>query len=291
MILNIDSRNKLSKIDVSTFRVDNQSLLRARVRTGTMDCEYSSFQFLDKDKNNLRIVSTSSGFIGEDVVRVTGTSDFIEIFMDHPNEIQQCECLISFLNGNNLINSESLYFTPITGKGMSPSLSDIQTIKSRGINFDDRMKQMKDRLEYQLSSKWRIQLRVQDDIILRINSKANKRALACLGESSVNLISSDFVFFLYPTINKMVIPREVIWKNHGKYTSDTLCCFELVKADFHRSENSLYKSKISNSIHVYDISKDEKVKIDDFRQPTGAMLDDNWSISNQSSLPIYRGST
>ncbi len=274
----------MSKISVSTFRVDDQRIQRVRMNLSRIS-EKCVLKFIT-DKRPLNVISTSSGIIRDNAVEITNPPEFIQLYLELGSE-DKGECLLAFYNGNTLYKSESLLFSIDLNACVSPIKSDIQVIKTVGLDFKSRMLQFVDTLGRRPNSRWKVNITVQDDIVLQINNRSQHTCFASVGEMSDKILSSDIVFTLYPKIHKLIIPKELIWKKFGSYGSNNIYCFELVKPDFHSINNVLYKSKISNSLSISDVPKKVPQILSNFHDPFGQGFTDEWRISRVSFLPTY----
>jgi len=277
----------MSTISVNTFKVDNHRIQRVRMNLSRTS-EKCVLQF-KTDKNPLNVISTSLGIIKDNTVEMTNPSEFIQLYLELGSE-NKGECLLSFYNENTLSKSESLSFPIDLTSCVSPIKSDIQVIKTMGLDFTSRMLQFVDTLGRRPNSRWKVNITVEDDIVLKINNRSQYMCFASVGEMSDKILSSDIIFALYPKIHKLRIPKELIWKKFSSYNSNNIFCFELVKPDFQKIKNILYKSKISNSLDIHDIPKKVPQVLSDFHNPFGEKFTNEWTISKVSLLPVHKAS-
>lgn len=279
----------MSKVEAQPFRIDKDNLIRVRIYITHMECQGISIQF--KNSDQIEIVSTSSGSILGNEVKIASVPEYVQIFITGSNS-KDYECLISYLNGTSLIHSESVTFTMDKTATISPSPTEIASIKGDGNNWNIREKHFKEVVQgRRQSSLWQVFLSCTNDIIVTVKTRSNKRCFMTFGAESDIVLHSDFLFPVDPDVKKIVIPAEAFWINYGKYNLkySQVACFELIKPDFISIGNVFYKRKISNWLNVEDIPKIKSSTIGSFKTPTGNSLGDEWFISTESGLPIYKG--
>lgn len=278
----------MSKIDVQSFRVNNDHLLRVRLNVDSVKCEKYEVK-LQVNRQNMHVLSTSKGIITRNnVISVLGGFDYLEVFADYPKQGESGECFVSFQNGDELVHSESLKFDINRKSTVTPLNNDIEVVKTLGMDFESRMKSFVDRLSSKTLSKWSAYLSVDGDITVQIKAAPKTRSWAAFGEKSNEILATDILLSLDPDTRKIIIPIEAVWVNFDAYDTSSLYLFELVQADFHNVPNVYYKTKISNAVNLDSIPRIDMRRLEDYQSPTGEKLTDkNWQIS-ESGLPVNR---
>lgn len=277
----------MSEIKQHIVRVNDQYLLKIHltikqsVSFKSMTIEYFA---PGKQQEPEYILSTSEGSIRNNKVYITGQKNVIENCLIPPKET--IDCLISFLDGDTLLAFETIQIQTLSlPPAIKHSEIEIASVKTLNQKFESRMYDFHQKLRTNISD-WRLQLKVDNNIIVRV-IKSGKETFAAFGKTSDSLLASDFVFRLYPDIRQFVIPREVFWSQSGSMSVDSLFgCFELVRADFH-SANVYYKMMISNPVKVEDFPKQKKnVDLKQFTLPTGNEFSSpTWRMG--ANLPIW----
>jgi len=271
----------MSQIEVSKFRINNEHLLKIKIDFSKISYDKCIIEFVSQGRN-ITVVSTSVGSINKNSVIITKITDMANVFVSAPD--YSGECLISFLSGGQLINSESIPFVVDRG-GVAPLFTnEIDIIKSSGSNFNQRMKHFFDMINRR-NSKWRINISVQDDIMLSVKTTSRDTVFVAIGEIGHEMTNSDLIFTLYPNISRIIIPSEIIVSRYNMYKSKDLCCSELVKPDFCAIDNIFYKSKISNTVNIRKLDLHKHHDIDYYKMPTGTKFESGWHLSSLN-LPV-----
>jgi hypothetical protein len=281
-----------SKVLTKLFRTNDVRLVQASISIGYENPFHSSTVEFRAGSRRVNILSVDKGSIADNVIHLDASRKFINSTIDHVDNIETIDCLISYLNEHNeLIDSENVEL-PVDKRGsIRPSLVQMVTVETDINNFRERDKQFRRNLKGKKPLNWRVRLDIQDDVVVEILSSGDKAIYVAFGEINEDVLASDVIFQLVPGVTTFVIPREVIWMKYGQYAVDAkLGISGLVKADFHLVKNIFYKSSISNnSLSLSDLPRKTESTIDYFTNPLGGKFESStWIISKQSSLPVIR---
>lgn len=282
----------MSSINVQTFRVDDEDLLRVRLNISNLKSDSVRVQF-KSSKQQLSVVSTSLGMINHDTVILHGTPEYFQVFVQKPELKEDCECLISYFNGSNIVHSESLSFQSDKPGNITPAPTEISAIKSSGYLWKTRINQFQEVIQgRKQSSVWNASVSIKEDIVLNFNTKSKKGCYMAFGPDGDTLCFFDYIFSVSPQDKQIVIPVESFWRKYEEYgtTINQVACFEIITPDFVTIPNAFYKRKLSGYINVKDIPESNYQDLLDFRTPTGSVFNNQqWEISDISGLPVYRG--
>jgi hypothetical protein len=198
----------------------------------------TSIQFVTGTER-VRIFSTNKGFIYDEQVFVPNSEASIDI--DFQPGVQSVDCILSTYRYRDLVSSSSnVVSVPSIPHVSNPAPAPLE-IKTVSKNYKERMEEFKKILLGRRSS-WVLSLESNEDISLTVLSGGDAIRLMCVGERSDRLLSSDFLFYLYPGTKKINIPRGLL--SHSK----EVAAFELVVPDFLPTKNSYFKLPASNRI-------------------------------------------
>ncbi|KKN56078.1 hypothetical protein LCGC14_0575920 [marine sediment metagenome] len=227
-----------------------------------------TIQFRDNNGNILEVLQTSSGSILEDRVTIDKKISEIEIDILHKDNLRQIEGVLAYFKQGNIIHCETTSTLIPAIPVMSKNIFEIKTSNIKGI------------------SKWKVEIKVKDDIILSIVTAGPSPTLMVFGDSSQTLSHTDVIYSVYPTIDTIIIPKELIWYKYNDYVTTELGCYELIRPDCHKIENLYYKIPSSELVDVSRLPKPVKQELSNFRTPVGGAFNpEEWSIGNLG-LPV-----
>lgn len=241
----------MSNLKVTLYRADDQRILKVLlVLKYEKKHDYSMISF-KCGTETINILSTSSGNIDKEG-NVKTVEPEVQLFVDYCESTSKLECLVGHYRNNELLDYETLtaYFdnTQII-KAVEATIPHLRTIPAP---FRDRFEDFFSALSRRKSS-WNIQVSCQGDVLLDIVSRSNTSAMVTFGENTKEVLASDYVFRLDPSINKLILPMEIVQKY--KHTPQCqLGVFEVIKPDFLGTQGVYYKNLISNLIELSDIS-------------------------------------
>jgi hypothetical protein len=241
----------------------------------------STIEFWD-GPTPLEIISTTYGIIlGHKVILDEyKRSDVCIQYTDRP-----IECRIAYLDGDDLVKSKTLQIELENIAEIKHSNQNVDSLKGDGKSFETQMRQIPEILAKH-SSSWYLKLELEENIVVRVLRHGNTPLVGCFGQNTYEVSVTDFIFTLYPEINSFVIPIELVFKNHMKLKKhERLFISELIRVDFHRIPNILYKHVISNGVDVSNVKHQEKHLLSHFTGPTGQPLGFKWVVIN--NLPVF----
>lgn len=248
------------------------------------DSDYVTIQVLQDDKV-LEIYSTSHGSISDEHIKIGQPTKCGDISLTVECPDRESECLISYFKQDELISSESLPILIPKTKAIAREDVNAVTIATASSTFDNRLEEFHKELN-RLSSKWKVSLTCPDDIVLNITTCGDKRVIVTFGEESREVLSSDYIFTLFPGITPINLPKEVFWNKYDQYKANAnLGLYELVSPDFIASNNMYFKIPISNLMRISSFTRKSVHGIVEFQMPTGCAFDTGWIIGNLG-LPI-----
>lgn len=276
----------MNKITPEIIRADDRLLAKLSFQLDNdKKSQFVSLEFWS-DGQPMDLINTTAGNIKGYSVVIKNPKRFVEICIPYARTI---ECRIAYLNADNLVQSETI--TIELEEVAAIILDDTQTdsLQVDGSSFEEKMRQLPQTLAKRPSA-WTLKLSLTDAIHVKVLKAGKQPTWACFGQMGHELSNTDFMFTLYPGIESFSIPTELILKYHRHHLRDgRLSVFELVRADFHRIPDVLYKSVISNSIRLSEFTMPERHLVSYFTAPTGEPLGDRWVVSN--NLPQLQDDT
>ncbi len=277
----------MSKISTIVQRVDNKKVVNIRLYIEQdKPYESASIAFMH-DHAPMDIYWSSAGSVRGRKIHIS-TDSHVDINLEHIHNMESFECLISYLQGEDLLFYETLVIHIDKSPSIDYEQADIAVVSSSKGNFENKLRIFKNQVLRQ-ASPWKIYLSVVNNIIVSVNTHGNKKIFVSFGELNAEVASSDFIFCIEPRKHKTIIPKEVFWSKYDVYAPNArLCICQLVKADFHSVDNMYYKTAISNIVPMSSFSKRKKTDLRNFRSPIGRQLYKYWMIDKNSNLPIFR---
>lgn len=235
--------------------------------------------FRDNNQKQLDILSTSSGSVLDDRILIHQKPLSISVDIKCPNKSQRVECILTYFQNDEIVHCE----TSVASIPRSPRKNN-KPIAPRQLRMDDTSLSVDDLVKKQGLTKWRIELTIDEDVVLSILSSSNLPTLMSFGEISTNLMHTDIIYTAYTDTKTIIIPKEIIYMNYDKYRTTQLGCCELVSISSQNFSNLYYKIPVSNVIEGNGLSKRD-CKLSDFQYPTGGIFDPrSWQIG-QFGLP------
>lgn len=270
----------MSQINIETKRIENDHIIEA-----TLVIDQSEYSNCIARFGDSKVVSTSQGSISDNEVVLPASAKKAFITLEYPYNQSNMDCVLSFLKGKELINSEA-FSIPISRKQPISNLSDFQflTVSTTATDHSSCLKQIRDK---HTKSDWKARIKVSDDITVFFESTGTYRTLFAFGDESDGLVATDFVFEASQEYTKFVIPSEIFWKNRKRYTGKKLLVSELVKAESLPLNNYFFKVPISNTLPLSDFPR--HISPTDMVSPTGEPLDpDLFQVDPDYLLPVYK---
>ena len=235
-------------------------------------------------QQHLSILHSSDGSIYEDKVHLTQTKAIIEMILEYQPGL--IECIISYLNSQNLLAHEALQFEVDKLQQIASSTIAIERTQSVNDDFMARMGAM-----FLSSDKtWRFVVAIQNNIHIQVLKSGGQRSFLAFGENNPQITCIDFIFPVDVGTTTIIIPKELVWGRYNLYSINArLGCYLLAQADFHNIQHLYHKIPVSNTLPLSDLSKMNGIKtLAEFKTPVGLDFDAaNWEVRNQ--LPIYMG--
>lgn len=194
----------------------------------------------------------------------------------------QYECIVSQYRGDELIGQENTV-VEFVQQSDDTAQNTLQVASGAGSGLHDKL----EAIITERASKLRVE--VKGDIIVT-SERLKERTIFAFGTSSNEISASDFTFWVDRQGSKIVIPKEIFWKKHPHASQDSMFgCFELVKVAFHNVKNVYYKVLASNRLRYSDFPRQSRPNLSSFKDPLGRAFNRDWSISTESSLPVFVG--
>lgn len=232
----------------------------------------------------LVIFSTLQGSIFGKEISLKPNERSVSFVVEYPED-KNIECILSYYEGSELKGFESL---PVPMEDIDPISSqpiDVVNFKIAANSFYDKLNKFMGALKNS-SSKWEIDVSCPDDIVLDVKKSGENKILVSFGESSEQVLSSDFMFALSPMHN-ISIPKEIFWSKYDSYKNNSILgIFELVRPEFVATPNLYYKILISN---LLPLSKFPKTTFGSslYKSPIGSDLGSPlWKIG-EVNLPVF----
>lgn len=244
----------MSSIDVNLYRSQDSRILKVEfVSDFKKSYEYAVLTF-KCDEQKLEAISTSKGTIdNEGNVRLIEKK--AEIYVEYSTLSNKLECLVGYYVQNDLLDYEALTALFENDQQISPTSVSVPYLKTVPGSFKSRLDDFLEALERR-KSQWKIDISCPDDLIMKITSSGRDSTMVSFGEDSVEITAADYLFRLDPQVSRIVIPREVIERQHPKYQPQCkLGIFEIIEPDFMGVKGVFYKSRISNLLTMADIAK------------------------------------
>lgn len=273
----------MSRVNALLSRTNDRRILCVTVAIDRHS-DYATIQVLQNDQP-IEIFSTTHGSIQDNRVRIPqpGKAGEILLTVEYPHG--DSECLISYFDGDEFMESETFPIVVSPCKSIEEKNISVMTINTAPETFITRMNRFYNELN-RSKSPWNIGLSCDDDIVLNIKSQGDKKTVVSFGEDSKEIIASDYTFTMFPDISPIILPKEVFWKKYSQYQANAnLGIYELVNPGFISSPNIFYKVRISNLVQLSSFARKKEAHIGDFLNPLGTHFDDSWTIG-EAELPV-----
>lgn len=241
----------MSKIKTTLYRSDDQRVLRVSLQLNEMSAtEYAIVSF-KCGETRLEIFSSSVGSIDLDGnLKISGKNT--DIFVSYCDQHEKIECLVGYYVKNELKYHETLSDHIDNTKKVEDYRVSVPYLRTITGSYTDRLNDFLMALG-RYKSAWKIELSCPDDILANIIQKGKDQIVVTLGEESTQLLASDFVFKIDPSMSFVNIPKSIIESLHEKYSvGSKIQVFEIIQPDF-LGKLSFYKSPISNSLALSGI--------------------------------------
>lgn len=240
----------MSNIQTTLYRSQDHRMLKIQLSLDfKKPYEYATVSFKCEDQK-LEVTSTSTGSIDQEGNVRLSTSLNSEMYVEYCEISNNLECLVGFYNANELVYYEALVASFDNTKNITGTPILIPHIGTIPGSHNTRFADFREALKRRKSS-WQISMTCPDDVLLTIDKAGKNLTLVCLGETTNELASSDFVFQIDPFINHLNVPKSLLRKNYDLYTPGcSLGIFELIKPDFLGVKNVFYKVLISNTLSL-----------------------------------------
>ncbi len=286
LAIQIIGYTRMTRIETRLYRINDLRLIKVRLTfdfSGYYDKCCISFK---EGNTKLEVISTTEGAIQHGSVCINTKRSEVQMEIEHIHNLESFDCLISYLQGDHLMTSEVLTTGIEKTASISSAPTKIATAKTRIGTYKERLRGLKSMLAKR-SSSWRLHVNAQEDVIANVKTHGGTKIFVTFGDMHYEVRASDLIFTIEPKKQKILVPKEVYWKNYRGYLSEYLGFCELVKVDFHAADNVFYKCPISNSISSSDLPRKEDAHLENYRLPTGAYFDAKfWSIDEDSNLPV-----
>ncbi len=244
----------MSSIAVKLYRSEDNRLLQIVITLEYKSSyDYATISFKCKDEH-VEAISASKGKI-DSFGNVETTDTQLEVYVDYPQNNNELDCLIGYYENDELKEYENLMVTFDNTKHIEKSGVQIEEVRTIPSSFQQRFANFFERLETQKSS-WSVDLSYSDDVIsLLLNAHGKAPVMVSFGENSKEILSSDYIFQLYPNVLNLHLPKDLLKRKYSYYQQGTkLGIFELVRPDFVASNDLYYKVKISNLLSLSDFA-------------------------------------
>ena len=275
----------MSRVASDIIRVKDKLIIKLTISLEGSVSEWSYLEFR-QDDSMLDILSTSAGFIQGNRIILKEQKSYLDVCLGYICE--PFECIIAYLDGDNLMKHETLLVEPEVFKPIQTLEHNASVIRTGNVGFFDKLQELHKILATRRSL-WHLKLEVNRDINVTVLRSGKSPITVAFGKSTDHIVTGDFIFSIEPEIKNFVIPIELVWRHYGTYKKRArLSIFELVQVDFHKIPNVFYKSSISNSIAVSDCVKIEQGSPESFTSPLGEPLaEELWQYDYK--LPAWRG--
>jgi len=257
-------------IDVELCKIGSKSLAKLL------------FSFENADFDSVSIVLNEL----DDIEATTeGSIRGNEIFIGKP--IREFQCFIScpvfsftitltFLKNKKIIHYDNVSITV-------PEIKESKEIEIPVVSSAN-LKRFKEKIQDGFLGDLAQIVKTEDELSIQMIDNPSS-LFVCLGELSHEVKKNDLCFSIEKEIKKINVPLELIVQ---RFMNSEIALHVLVKPEFQKNiDNLYYKSKISNTIKVEDMSI-EKRRIGDFENPVCEKLNPlEWVIDWETQLPHF----
>lgn len=245
----------MSSMKTQLYRSADHRVLKVDLEinyASTYDVCVISFKCKDE---TIDIISTSAGKVNlkEKNIEVVEENK-LQIYLEYCTLYHELECLIGYYDNKVLQYYENLSNVFDSRKPIEANVASIMTIPTVLGSFSEKLSDFKTKLKSKISS-WRVEVSCPDDILLIFHSSSEIPATMSFGEVSEEVLASDYLFTIDPTVSILNLPKDIVKKQYPKYLANCqLGVFEIVRPDFMPGDYCRYKTLISNSLGLSDFA-------------------------------------
>lgn len=244
----------MSKINVNLYRSSDRRILKVQFAGDFVKPHDYALLAFKCGEENLSVISTSAGSIDNEG-NVKTTAKTVELFVEYSNSSNKLECLVGYYVQNDLLNYETLTASFDNDQQILPTVVSIPHLKTVPGSFESRLDDFLAALDRRVSE-WKIKISCPDDMVLNVDSSGRDSIMVSFGEDSAEISLADYIFRLDPQISRIMIPREIIKRQHPQYQPQCkLGIFEIIEPDFMGVKGVFYKNRISNLLTLADIAE------------------------------------
>ena len=223
--------------------------------------------------NVSKVVATTSGSIKENEILITSQISQVSFYVEIKN---------TFIVTVNYYTSQAITHTETTELNTKEDTEQehipVVFTGNKGMNIFNK------RIEKTLTD-WTADITRKDDDLV-INIVGHKTSLLlCLGLLTKYVTATDMTFVFYKDTKKACVPLDILQR---RFCNKEIALHLLVKPDFQKTiKNIFYKTKVSNSIKVSDLTI-LKRHIIDFKTPLRSEFDPlRWVMDHNTQLPRF----
>jgi len=272
------------KISSEYSIIDGKRLLKISIPSVNGKC-YIEFRSANQ---LLDILSTSQGYLDGQKIVLSDSNHGLYVVLEYPLRTNVVDCLLSYINDiGDIVASDVVSFSI---QNIDPNTESFKSMNVPGViesTFAVAENNIKKRATQNTTSKWKVFIDINDEIILKVIKWDNQASLFCIGLVVADLMATDLIFRMDNNTRLLNLPIEVIKSRFNTFSpEDRFGCFELSRPDFHSIDNTYYKTIISNTILLKDVPQQKINGLDHFNTPLGTTFDRSWDIDRLSGLPI-----
>jgi len=231
------------------------------------------------DGESLDIIYTTEGNIKGHRVYINRRLVNLSYAIAYNNKISDLESIVAFYSGNDIVNQEII--TSHINKIHEEDRPVVNTVKTDIIDLQ-KLDDIDESIQ-KYESKWKFDLVVASDIIAT-RQAGDTGIYLVFGDMDTQIRSSDLIFPVNSNMKQIIIPKEIVWKNHSLYRGEFLCLGELVQIDC--LEGVYYKAPISNRIKISECPQIVQSGLLNFATPTRGHFGKEWVVDPHSNLPV-----